>query len=251
MTYLDPKQRYPLVICPLPATCEVLIHLDNGTYACPIVKVIVAPPRESPVSLAGVPGSTPSLPLLFPGVTSYTGYIPAALILYLALTCSYFNSLASVQLTANIYIASAVLAWAFDGTTYSIAIDGLLTFKVSWEPRSSVPPEALPRVSVDIRLSKDLDRTRWFGLGPEESHRGKKAAQHVGVFDIGVDKLRFGTGCRRRVKKGCICGRFSCAVRAGVGFQLCIHRCYKDSQPTGSTSPENMRVPFEDHRGGN
>jgi Beta galactosidase small chain len=99
-------------------------------------------------------------------VTSYTGYVPAALILYLALTCSYFNSLASVQLTANTYITSAVLAWAFDATTYSIVIDGLLTFTVSWEPRSSVLPEALPRVSVDIRLSKDLDRTRWFGLGP-------------------------------------------------------------------------------------
>jgi len=89
--------------------------------------------------------------------------MPAALILYLALTCSYFNSLASVQLTANIYIASAVLAWAFDATTYSIVVDGLLTFKVSWEPRSSVLPEVLLRVSVDIRLSKDLDRTRWFG----------------------------------------------------------------------------------------
>ena len=104
-------------------------------------------------------------------MTSYAGYLLAALTLYLALTCSYFNSLASVQLTANTYIASAFLAWAFDATTYSIVVDGLLTSKVNWEPRSSVLPEALPRVSVDIRLSKDLDRTRWFGLGPGESYR--------------------------------------------------------------------------------
>jgi hypothetical protein len=146
--------------------------------------------------------------------------MPAALILYLALTCSYFNNLASVQLTANTYIASGVLDWTFDATTYSIVVDGLLTFKVSWEPRSSVLPEALPRVSVDIRLSKDLDRTRWFGLRPGESHRDKKAAQHVGVFDIGVDELRFGTGCRRRVEIGWICGSFICTVRAGVGFSF-------------------------------
>jgi hypothetical protein len=61
-----------------------------------IVKVIAAPPRDLPISLAGVPGSKPSLSLLILRDDLLHWLLAgcsAAPLLCLALVCSYFSSL--------------------------------------------------------------------------------------------------------------------------------------------------------------
>ena len=88
----------------------------------------------------------------------------------------------SVVITAVTYISPPVLAWGFEATTkYTISSSGTLTIAVELKPTGYIPVH-VPRVGLDLRLSRRLGSVKWHGLGPGESYPDKRLAQRMGIW---------------------------------------------------------------------
>jgi len=90
----------------------------------------------------------------------------------------------SVVIEATTFISPPVLDWGWTCTiTYRIHDSGELDMDVKLSPSGSIPKH-VPRIGLDLRVSKALDRVRWYGLGPGESYPDKKSAQRAGIWEV-------------------------------------------------------------------
>lgn len=71
--------------------------------------------------------------------------------------------------------------------TFTIYGSGDVIVDCNVQPSPDLPP--LPRVGVEFRLDKSIDRVRWYGRGPFECYPDRKAAAHVGVYEQNVSEM--------------------------------------------------------------
>ncbi|KAF7556049.1 hypothetical protein G7Z17_g1748 [Cylindrodendrum hubeiense] len=45
-------------------------------------------------------------------------------------------------------------------------------------------PEHVPRVGLNLRANRGLDKAQWFGLGPGEAYPDKRSAQRLGIWSV-------------------------------------------------------------------
>ncbi len=97
----------------------------------------------------------------------------------------------TAEITFTTYHTPPVLDWGYLATTiYTISASGSLSISVRLRPAGGYPPKHVPRVGLDLRLPRRLDRVDWLGLGPGESYPDKRAAQRVGIWSAGsVEEL--------------------------------------------------------------
>lgn len=89
-----------------------------------------------------------------------------------------------VVVKTRTFITPPVLAWGFDAEiVYTVTSTGSLKVDVTLKPDGAIPKH-VPRAGLNLRLSKQLDKVAWYGLGPGESYPDKKSAQRVGVWDV-------------------------------------------------------------------
>ncbi|KAJ9132113.1 Beta-galactosidase [Pleurostoma richardsiae] len=87
---------------------------------------------------------------------------------------------------ARTFISPPVLAWGWDcHIEYTISNSGTLAVAVEELIPTGYAPTHVPRIGLNLHLTRALDKVRWFGLGPGESYPDKKSAQRVGVWEAG------------------------------------------------------------------
>ncbi|KAL9130839.1 MAG: hypothetical protein Q9217_001091 [Psora testacea] len=103
----------------------------------------------------------------------------------------YINDAGALEIRVESYIAPAIFAWGFDTTTtYIIHSDGKLLIHVKTFPKGPVPG-TLPRVGLEMTLSRDQRYAEWFGLGPGQTYRDMKQAGQIGVWKRTVDEMTY------------------------------------------------------------
>jgi beta-galactosidase len=90
----------------------------------------------------------------------------------------------SVQVEVHTFMAPPSLDWGYHVyTTYTISPSGSIAVKAKFKPTGSMPKH-VPRIGFDVRVNKQLQEARWFGLGPGEAYPDKKDAQRVGIWAV-------------------------------------------------------------------
>lgn len=88
-----------------------------------------------------------------------------------------------VSINVRSFISPPVLAWGWDAeAVYTITRRGALTIRFARLTPTGYYPEHVPRIGLDLRLSRELDSVRWYGRGPGESYPDKGASQRVGIW---------------------------------------------------------------------
>lgn len=88
-----------------------------------------------------------------------------------------------VVVKVHTFIAPPALAWGWDcEVEYTIRSDGSLRVFVTRLKPSGPFPAHVPRIGLNLRLNKALDKVEWHGRGPGESYPDKRAAQHMGIW---------------------------------------------------------------------
>lgn len=88
-------------------------------------------------------------------------------------------------LKSHMFITPPILAWGFEcDIEYTVTSTGALSVDVKKCKPTGAMPKHVPRAGLNLRLSKKLDKARWFGLGPGESYPDKKGAQRTGVWSV-------------------------------------------------------------------
>ncbi|KAK0670975.1 family 2 putative glycoside hydrolase [Cercophora samala] len=87
-----------------------------------------------------------------------------------------------VTFTSTVFLAPPVLDWGYHATiAHTIEFSGNLSIVVSLKA-TGYAPEHVPRIGLDLRLSRQLVKVKWHGLGPGESYPDKRSAQRMGVW---------------------------------------------------------------------
>lgn len=95
----------------------------------------------------------------------------------------------SVCVTVDSYMGAVVRQWGFETkATYSLYPDGTMIMAHHIKPRGHFPPR-LPRVGLDMRLSKEYNHAQWLGLGPKESYADSRNSQKFGLHSRTADDL--------------------------------------------------------------
>ncbi|KAK4194835.1 intracellular beta-galactosidase BgaD [Triangularia verruculosa] len=88
----------------------------------------------------------------------------------------------AVTFISNVFLSPPVLDWGYHARiTQTISPTGNLHIAVSLKATGSAP-EHVPRIGLNLRLSRKLDQVKWHGLGPGESYPDKRSAQRVGIW---------------------------------------------------------------------
>ncbi|KAG9129366.1 hypothetical protein Leryth_016643 [Lithospermum erythrorhizon] len=70
---------------------------------------------------------------------------------------------------------------------YTIYGSGDVILESNVTPSSHLPP--LPRVGVEFHLDRSMNQVKWFGRGPFECYPDRKAAAHVGTYELNVEDM--------------------------------------------------------------
>ncbi|KAJ5679062.1 Glycoside hydrolase family 2 N-terminal [Penicillium macrosclerotiorum] len=92
----------------------------------------------------------------------------------------------SVCIRAKVRVAPTVLEWALDATIdYTVTASSVaLHIKGDF---TGTYPKYIPRLGLTLRLPQRYDAATWFGRGPGESYRDKKAAARFGTYTASLD----------------------------------------------------------------
>ena len=94
-----------------------------------------------------------------------------------------------IQVTIRSRIAPPVLFIGFDVTSiYTIRPTGEIVIHVQGSPRGKFP-STLPRIGLQMSIPADLDRVKWYGLGPGETYPDSRQAGRVGLWEMTVDQM--------------------------------------------------------------
>lgn len=96
-----------------------------------------------------------------------------------------------VQITTTTFLSPPILAWGYTATTvYTISATGTVSISVALKPSGAIP-EHVPRVGLNLRLPREMNKVKWLGLGPGESYPDKQLAQRVGIWEVdSVEELQ-------------------------------------------------------------
>ncbi|KAK4176515.1 intracellular beta-galactosidase BgaD [Triangularia setosa] len=88
----------------------------------------------------------------------------------------------TVTFISQIFLSPPVLDWGYHATiVQTISVTGNLHVTISLKA-TGYAPEHVPRIGLNLRLSRKLGRVKWHGLGPGESYPDKRSAQRVGIW---------------------------------------------------------------------
>lgn len=88
-------------------------------------------------------------------------------------------------LTAHTFITPPILAWGYEAEIeYTVTSTGALNIDVKKLKPTGAMPKHVPRVGLNLRLSKALDKVSWYGLGPGESYPDKKSSQRTSIWTV-------------------------------------------------------------------
>jgi beta-galactosidase/evolved beta-galactosidase subunit alpha len=94
-----------------------------------------------------------------------------------------------VHVTVRSRIAPPVLFIGIDVEyAYTIRSTGEILIHVQGSPRGKFP-STLPRIGLQMSLPTDMDRVRWYGLGPEETYPDSRQAGRVGTWERMIDQM--------------------------------------------------------------
>ncbi|KAK5165557.1 Beta-galactosidase (Lactase) [Saxophila tyrrhenica] len=94
-----------------------------------------------------------------------------------------------VEIVSKLYLAPPILDWGMEASiTYTIKSDESISIGAKLTPRGKAPAN-LPRIGLDLYLSKALTQSGYFGLGPGESYPDKRGAQKVDIHSSPVRDL--------------------------------------------------------------
>jgi beta-galactosidase/evolved beta-galactosidase subunit alpha len=94
-----------------------------------------------------------------------------------------------VLVTVRSRIAPPVLFIGFDViTSYTIRPGGEILIRVQGSPQGKFP-STLPRIGLQMSIPADLDRVKWYGLGPGETYPDSRQAGRVGLWEMTIDQM--------------------------------------------------------------
>jgi beta-galactosidase len=86
----------------------------------------------------------------------------------------------SVRVTVNMDCRGFKGRGFFHKAIYTVLGDGSMTVDNEFTPSGDLPQ--LPKIGLEIRLSRQYDTLTWFGRGPMESYPDRKQAMDVGFY---------------------------------------------------------------------
>jgi beta-galactosidase len=95
-----------------------------------------------------------------------------------------------VEVKTHTRLSPPILAWGYNiEATYTICSRSILRIKVHIQPSGS-HPDTVPRVGLDIRLPRTIDKATWYGTGPGKSYPDKRSSKKVGIWSRNVEELQ-------------------------------------------------------------
>ncbi|MBP9477697.1 MAG: beta-galactosidase subunit alpha [Sebaldella sp.] len=97
-----------------------------------------------------------------------------------------------VLIQVNVINGSPNSAWHYKSVyTYKVYTDGTILLDVSGEPSGLIEkaPPMLPRIGLKMKLNKECENVRWYGLGDGESYPDSKQSQLFGFYNKSIDEL--------------------------------------------------------------
>lgn len=95
----------------------------------------------------------------------------------------------SAVITVTSFHSPPILSWdLYVSTTYKVSSTGRITISAHILPVGP-KPSSLPRLGYEFTVPENITRAKWFGRGPSESYKDKKASQRVGIYSAGISDL--------------------------------------------------------------
>lgn len=99
-------------------------------------------------------------------------------------------STSSIRIETHTYVAPPILAWGFHiNTTYTVLPTGSLSITYKMKPEGA-HPTVIPRIGLNVNLTRRLDTATWNGPGPGESYPDKKSSQALGIYTLPIEALQ-------------------------------------------------------------
>lgn len=96
------------------------------------------------------------------------------------------NDDGSISITTKVRVAPVVLEWAMVANlTYTIT-GSSVQLHVKGDFIGTFP-QVIPRIGLTVRLPRRYEAATWFGRGPGESYRDKKASARFGTYTSSID----------------------------------------------------------------
>jgi len=90
------------------------------------------------------------------------------------------------RISAHFSLAGGLAKYAL---VYTVRGDGEIDFDITFDPSEKLP--YIPRIGMQMEMPGKYRFVKWFGRGPEESYRDRKAGYAVGIYSANVDKMNY------------------------------------------------------------
>lgn len=74
-------------------------------------------------------------------------------------------------------------------TVYTITGNGAVQVELSVTPVGDDVPPAIPKVGMQLQISKEYESLHWYGRGPEENYADRKTGITVGEYSLPLDEI--------------------------------------------------------------
>ena len=100
----------------------------------------------------------------------------------------YLHGMSQIALVCHARLASPSLEWAFElKFSYIFHASGSVEMSIQGTPTGHMP-RILPKIGWTVPLAPGFERVQWYGRGPGESYRDKKAIK-FGQYECSVDEM--------------------------------------------------------------
>ena len=105
---------------------------------------------------------------------------------------SYREEQFGYRVLVNTHFSALSMAFGFKGEyCYRIYRDGAVELDLSMKGfrYSSFAPEFIPRIGVELRVSKKLEEISWYGLGPNENYPDMQDHARIGIYQKRMEEM--------------------------------------------------------------
>ena len=105
---------------------------------------------------------------------------------------SYREEQFGYRVLVNTHFSALSMAFGFKGEyCYRIYRDGAVELDLSMKGfrYSSFAPEFIPRIGVELRVSKKLEEISWYGLGPNENYSDMQDHARIGIYQKRMEEM--------------------------------------------------------------
>ncbi len=71
---------------------------------------------------------------------------------------------------------------------YIIHANGLIDISLNANYLGNTAPFTFPRIGYEIRLNKKIDKSIWYGKGPESSYKDRNTGMQMGIYSANIDE---------------------------------------------------------------